>query len=406
MISNIILTSVVLLHMATFNDLGLTLNTPSNNQQSAQQVGTFNVNQANSNTSPTYGSQGLTLDSGSQAALNTFVNSPKQVGVTTPAPVTNPQPQGTSNSYNDTLARMKNGIQVWNDEILAKLQQDSQGDSKLIDEAYGASSNYLNQAEGALRADYPSILNDITGQYDLGVNQATSGKSATLNTIGEQQVTADQRNNTVMADARRLYDELRRGYQQRFGGASSAGQAASEISAVEQQRQMGKNQQEYGNTVRQIEQARTQVEQKYQDQLANLKQVKDQAVNEANRDFQNKLLQISQSRAENEQAKASARLSALQDLRNKVYQINLQNMQFQQSLDTQKAQTTQGLSDYANTLSGYGQQAQSATGGYNPEVSSSLQVGNPNNTLDLSSSQYQGLISGKKNDELIPGLSF
>ena len=381
--------------MSTFSELGLTLNTPSNNQQSAQQVGTFNVNQAGSNSTPMYGSNnGLTLNSGSQGVVNTFLNSPKQVGTLTPTPFTNQNP--TQQPARDPHI---NDQGVWDDEYYQRMIQGLGGqeaeNNRLIDEAYGASGNYLNQAEGALRSDYPTVLNDIEGQYGLGVNQATSGKSATLNTIGEQQTMAEQRNGNVMADARRLYDELRRGYTQRFGGSSSAGQAASEISAVEQQRQQGKIQQDFGNTMRQVEQARTQVESKFQEQLAQLKQTKDTAVNEANRDFQNKLLQISQSRAENEQAKAQARLSALQDLRNKVYQINLQNLQFQQTLQAQKQQADTGLASYSQTLGGYGQDATSSVGGFNPEVSSGLQTSA--NTTGAAANPYVGAKTGKKN---------
>lgn len=244
--------------------------------------------------------------------------------------------------------------------------------NRLIDEAYGASAGYLNQAENALRSDYPTILQEIEAQRAAAQRTAESGKSSTLGTITEQQTLADQRNQNVMADARRLYDELTRGYQQRFGGASSAGLAASELAAVERQRQSGKIQQDYGNTMRQIESARTQVEQKYQDQLFQLDQTKQQAINEANRDFQNKLLQISQARAENEQSKATARLSALQDLRNKVYQINLQNLQFQQTLASQKQQAELGLNTYTSQLSDLLGGATSATNSFTPEVSSSL----------------------------------
>lgn len=389
------------LYMATYSDLGLTLNTPSNNQQSAQQVGTFNVNQAGSNAYP-YVQQGMSSGGLIQAnSLNGYGNTDqfRNNPVVTNNDILSPKAPSPKGGWNNT---------GYNDQAaydLAKALEAERGQSdQLINEAYGASANYLNQAEGALRADYPTVLNDIQGQYDAGARLAESGKTSTLGTINDQQITADQRNQSVMADARRLYDELRRGYGQRFGGASSAGQAASEISAVEQQRQQGKIQQDYGNTLRQIETARTQVEQKYQDQLFQLENTKKTAINEANRDFQNKLLQISQSRAENEQAKAQARLSALQDLRNKVYQINLQNLQFQQTLQAQKQQADLGLSSYTNELSGLGASAQTATNSFTPEVSSNLQTSS--NTTNTTTNPYVGNIlsdSRKKFTDLFVG---
>lgn len=327
----------------------------------------------------------------------------------TPPPVTSGQILGASTSSGgggggaaQQLADIYSGKTTWSDPLIAELKRQIEGgatqDQRLIDEAYGASSNYLNQAEQALRGDYPTILSEIDAQRAAAQRTATTGKESTLGTIGEQQTLANQRNQNVMSDARRLYDELRRGYQQRFGGASSAGQAATELGNLEQQRQAGKTQQEYGNTMRQIETARTEVEKKFQDQIYQLEQTTNQAKNEAQRDFQNKLLQISQSRAANEQAKAQARLSALQDLRNKVYKIDLQNLQFQQTLAQQKQQQSQQLSDYASTISGYGTQATNAVGDFTslPGASSNLQTGQ---TLGASTTNpYVGSVG--KNDWL------
>lgn len=247
--------------------------------------------------------------------------------------------------------------------------------NRLIDEAYGASSGYLNEAENALRGDHPTILAEIAAQQEAGLRTAGQGRESSLGQVAMSEQSAQMRNENVMADARRLYDELRRGYGQRFGGASSAGQAATELGNLEQQRQMGRTQQEYTQTLKQVEAQKVAINQKFEDQKFQLEQTKNQAVNEANRDFQNKLLQISQSRAENEQAKAQARLSALQDLRNKVYQINLQNLQFQQSLALQKQQDESTLSSYSQSLANSVSGASNAVGNFNPLISSNLQVG-------------------------------
>lgn len=285
------------------------------------------------------------------------------------------------------------------ENLQAYLQQDLNAYNALIDQAYGASNDYLNQAEAALRGDYPTILSEIDAQRQTAQRTADTGKQQTLDTINEQETMATQRNQSVVADARRLYDELRRGYGQRFGGASSAGQAATELSNLEQQRQMGRIQQDFGNTLRQIETARTSVEQNYQNQIYQLEQLTNQAKNEANREFQNKLLQISQARAENEQAKAQARLQALQDLRNKVYQIQLQNMQFQQILQAQREQQSQSLNQYAQTIGAYGNQAQDATGNFlnQPGISSNLQAGETGG--GSFSGGLSGLITSRRPEE-------
>lgn len=286
--------------------------------------------------------------------------------------------------------------------LLASLNQGNEDMNNLINEAYGASSSYLDQAESALRSDYPNILSEIDAQKALSLRTADLGKQSTLGTIQEQQTTAEQRNQNVLADARRLYDELNRGYMQRFGGASSAGQAATELSRLEQQRQQGRTQQEFGNTMRQIETARTQVEQKYQEQVYQLDQQTNQAKVDAQRDFQNKLLQISQMRAENETNKAQARLQALQDLRNKIYQIDLQNLQFQQTLAAQKSQADQSLSSYGTQLSGYSDTSNQALTGYSPSVSSTLNVNDAFNSGGLTlDSQLYGMRTSRDEDNLV-----
>jgi hypothetical protein len=289
------------------------------------------------------------------------------------------------------------GFQPGQNGYVAPVNTDMTEINRQIDDAYNPTMGYLSQAEGNLRNDFPTILSDINSQYGLGVDQATNAKGNALGAISSQQEMATQKNNDVMADARRLYDELRRGYGQRFGGASSAGQAATELGNLEQQRQQGKIGRDYTNTINQIEGQRVQVQQKYDESLKQLEVTKNTAVNEANRDFQNKLLQISQSRAETEQAKAQARLGALQDLRNKVFQINLQNMQFQQSLQAQKASADQYLSQYTAQLGQSVDQSANAVGSFNPSVSSSLQAGGGN--MASSGSPYVGAISTARKPE-------
>lgn len=289
------------------------------------------------------------------------------------------------------------GFQPGQNGYVSPVNTDMTEINRQIDDAYNPTMGYLSQAEGNLRNDFPTILSDINAQYGLGVDQAGTAKNNAFGAIGSQQEMATQKNNDVMADARRLYDELRRGYGQRFGGASSAGQAATELGNLEQQRQQGKIGRDYTNTVNQIEGQRVQVQQKYDESLKQLEVTKNTAVNEANRDFQNKMLQISQSRAETEQAKAQARLGALQDLRNKVFQINLQNQQFAQSLQAQKASADQYLSQYTTQLGQSVDQSANAVGSFNPTVSSSLQAGGGN--MASAGSPYVGAISTARKPE-------
>lgn len=225
---------------------------------------------------------------------------------------------------------------------------------------FAPSQSYLSEAESRLRQDYPSILSDIRSQYGVGEKQLQSGKAQTERTIGEAETGARTRKQESEAAARRLFQELGMGGRQRFGGASSAGEAFGQINALEQQRRARDIAGNFNTAKREIDNQRVSLEENYQNSLLQLQSQRDQAINQAQRDFQNKLLEIGRLRAENESAKASARLEALQALRNQVYQIQLQNQQFQQTLQSQATQQAQQLSQAEAALADRAQGAMGA----------------------------------------------
>lgn len=294
------------------------------------------------------------------------------------------------------------------DRLIAELQGGQAQDQRLIDEAYGQSESYLNQAENQLNADYPTIQAEINAQGQLNNQLLDNSKTSALNQTGQQAMTAGQRQESALSKARRLYGELQRGYNQRFGGASSAGEAANEISNQERLRQEGTTRQDYGNTMRAIELQNQEIESNYNTGKLQLQQQTQQALNEAQRDFQNKLLTIAQNKALIGQAKAEARLASLQELRNNIYQINMQNMQFQQQLEAQKQAGQQQLQQFSTLSQSAVGAGQSATDAYNPNIQSNLQTSSiqfgQNTPLQL----YGNISSGRK-DELNkynPGLTF
>lgn len=223
---------------------------------------------------------------------------------------------------------------------------------RMIDEAYNPSFDYLGKAEAALRGDLPDTLQSIEGNNEVSSAQLAASKDQTMGTLNSQQLEAQQRKLYADAANRRLHDEQRMGYRQRFGGMSSAGQAASELSTVEQQRQLGNNQQNLETFSRDIAGKVHEVETNFALGQKELLQRKQDAITQANRDFQNKLLQIEQNRADLNMNKAQARLQALQNLRNQVFQINLQNMQFQQTLEAQKQASLLDIQKYQQTNGG------------------------------------------------------
>lgn len=233
-----------------------------------------------------------------------------------------------------------------------------------INSIYNPSFDYLNQAESQLRADYPNYVNEANNAYNTNVSQLGGQRDKANSQLDLSSTQAQQRKEDALSASRRLFNELQMANNQRFGGASSAGLAASELQGRELQSQFGGINRDYGNTVQQINSQRQGVENDYQTGLLQLQQQKQQAINELNRDFQNKLLQINQNRSELASAKAQMRLQALQDLRNQIFQINQQNDQFAKQLDAMRSQAHAQLDAYTAQAAKYGANGQSAMQNY------------------------------------------
>ena len=268
-----------------------------------------------------------------------------------------------------------------------------------INDIYSPQYDYLNQAESAVRADYPTIQQEITGQYDVNKQLAGDTKTSGLNSLGQQETAGTRRSEDAASAARRTYNEMQQGARQRFGGASSAAGAAYEIGGREFQKQSGSIKQGFNDFMQTIEQKRGEVEQTYNTGLQQLELTKNTAMNSAYRDFQNKLLEITNNRTQLESAKAQARLSVLQDLRNKVYQIDLQNKQFQQTLELQKAQNAQYVNSLATSTGAAVQGGQTAVNTYGTNTSD---MGQGFSYINPEQVQNGNVLSGdtgtKKND--------
>jgi hypothetical protein len=270
-------------------------------------------------------------------------------------------------------------------------------DEAAINSVYEPTMNYLNQAESQVRADLPTALESVQRAYESAIAELTAGKTKNLGTIATNEKTVGQQKEDALSAARRLYNELRQGYQQRFGGSTSAGQAASELSAVEQQRQMGQTTRDYATAVQAINQQKLQLDQDYQTGQAKIQEQKTLALQQAQQNFTQALLQIQSQRAQTESQKAAAKLDALNQLKAQAYQTQQQAIQYQQNLDMFYKQQQADLQTYAQKLNMSGTNAGNAANAYKtPPPTSTLQVAQGGTT----NPQLAGSI---KKDELLQG---
>jgi len=269
-----------------------------------------------------------------------------------------------------------------------------------IDSIYNQSMGYANQAESTLRSNQPTVEADIQGQYQSAVKGAETQKAIGERELQGSATEAGARQEDALTAGRRLYNELMMGGQQRFGGASSAGQAYGELTAREFQRGQAGTRNAFQNAMTKITELKSNLQDKFSTAMYNLEQQKMSAINEAKRAFDEKILEINRMRAEAGQNKSSMRLEMLQNLRNQIYQINLASAQSNTQLAQQKAQQEQILSQLET------QASSAATGGQ--QAVSNLQAQtttNPTTQLAINTPQQVApqTYTGRRKDEQLTG---
>lgn len=277
-----------------------------------------------------------------------------------------------------------------------------------IDTEYGAQSDVLNQQENALRAAQEAFNKTLESEYSASVSKMGVAKASTKGKLAENKVQAEQQRQDALNSARRLYNELQQGYRQRFGGATSAGEAAQSILGAEQQRQSGGIQQSFGNAVRDIQRQDVELENTYNTQLQELEANKQRAVAETQNNFMSNLNRINSNRASSLQAREQAKRQVLLDNRNALAQIEqskiaqaqqLQLMREQQkmSLQTQAQQLSQQTQGFQNAglraVSNIPTQVSSQIGQNNKTVSTGVMQSTPqiqSSTGYIAPRSYQG----------------
>lgn len=234
-------------------------------------------------------------------------------------------------------------------EIRARQAQDESDYMKEVDRTFNSIMDILGQNERYLGEARTAA--ERQAQADLEANQAMLGtqRSQSLRTLGEQREQGITKREDALAQARRLYQQLQTGAQQRFGGLSGAGMAASEILGEELMRQQGQTGQQFAQFEREIANAETKVNEDYDAGLLALNQSFQQAKAKVQQDFTNAIMQINNMRAATEQERGAARLNALQNVRNQINALNLQQLNFEQQLEAMREQQILNIEQYKQT---------------------------------------------------------
>ena len=221
--------------------------------------------------------------------------------------------------------------------------------SSEFDSYYGGSNDLLNQMEAQTKAGEQDFYNQYTNQYEAQkpLIQEAERQGYAVNASQVQDV--NRQNESALASARRLYQELTQGAQQRFGGTSSSGEFANQLFGREYQRNQGNIVDTTGKNLRDLSAKYTDIQKNAQAQLQQLEYQKQGALSQARNAFNDKLMAINNSRFALEQTKASQKIAALQSHRANIQQIEATALASKTSLDNAIALQNNQLK---NTLSG------------------------------------------------------
>lgn len=209
----------------------------------------------------------------------------------------------------------------------------SQGDfMNEVNNAFGDASNILDTQEQRVRSGEQDLYKQATSPYDstLPLLQQARDENLTRNT---QQTNEEKIRETNAFDAaRNLFNELRQGNQQRFGGSSSAGEFAYNLLGRELQRGLGQIQQTAGQNFNKLKDQANQIITGFQSQLQQLNTQKEAALAGARDVFRQKLSEIDNARFGLAQNKSQAKLQALYQLRSEAQNIQNSFIQLQQQM--------------------------------------------------------------------------
>lgn len=266
-----------------------------------------------------------------------------------------------------------------------------------LENIYNQALNYSNQQKGFAEQSRAGNVSDIENQFGVSKGTLDTSKGQTLETLGQSEISSRQQQEQSLDSIRRLYNEMQTGYQQRFGGASSAGEAAKALAGQEMQRQMGTTRQSTSNALRQIEQQKVQVEDNYKNSLLDLENKKNTAVNEANRNFQSAILSIDNDIKTAGNEKSLAKMNLLKEYKTDLFNIKQQEAAWKANLETMKAQADLQTESALKQLQS---SASAGQGAYNTLLNQATT--NPTSGLGIGSTALsQAALTGQINkDEL------
>lgn len=278
-----------------------------------------------------------------------------------------------------------------------------------LNSLYSPIMDFYNNAKSTIQGQQPGLISDAEAQAAASKQLLENQQLSSNELLSNQEAQANQKANRDTAQQRQILQELTQANQQRFGGASSAGLAASELQGREFQRSRFGIQENLANVVQFVNQKKVEVKREFDAAVQKLNTNTQQAINEIKRRIQDKLLEIDGRIGETESAKAAARLDELQRYRNDMYQINLARAQFESELRLQAQANSSQLDTFLSQSTGATNASQDVTNQGLAYASSSIpgvESGKGRNTPGAGINSSVGAIASKPEDLYTGQLGF
>lgn len=219
-----------------------------------------------------------------------------------------------------------------------------------LDAIFSPVLDQLNQNATDTNTNYNRQVGDINQQGASAQASLDAQNTIGTNQIDQQATDAAGVKTDALTAATRLYDELSRGGQQRFGGASSAGEAYGALTAVEQQRRQATIQTAYDGAMQKVAGFKNDLLTRYDDAKQTLTSQISTQLSAASQAFTDAMGAINSQKATAQSEKASNVLTTLQDYRNKVYTINQQGQLAMQQLAANSQVSLAAVDNYTQQM--------------------------------------------------------
>ncbi|MCR4305755.1 MAG: hypothetical protein NUV73_01585 [Candidatus Daviesbacteria bacterium] len=241
-----------------------------------------------------------------------------------------------------------------------------------VDAIYNPINDFLIQMAQEYQAGQGEAETQIGTSFDRALTPIAEKEATEISGLNRQEGVVNTSEQNALAQARQLFNELSQRNISMFGQGTSAGPGAQELLSRQTAGQFGQIGQTATSGRTTIEEERTRVKTFTAQKKTELEQQKQEAIRNLQQEFRNGLLQINQAKAQNESAKAGARMDLLQRAQEQAYQIQQADQAYARAIDMFEREKAANLAQ----VGAYGSQQgidQQALEGFNNVLSAAQQ---------------------------------